>query len=493
MMTRSAALALSLCLFAPANAADLPGILLPPPVALVPELQQYVRVTAPKIALQHVRVIDGTGSAVKNDQTILIENGKIAAIQPASKAAPGDATVLDLTGHSVLPGLIGMHDHMYYIARPNYDEHGHSEAPLLVPQMTFSSPRLYLAAGVTTIRTAGSVEPSADLNTKSAIDSGKLLGPHMDVTGPYLEGATSPFIQMHRLKDADDARQFVEFWADRGVTSFKAYMNITRAELKAAIDAAHRRGLKITGHLCAVTYEEAADLGIDNLEHGFYVNTGNDPDKQPDICPRTTGIPTLRNMDPDGPAAAALIKKLVDRKVAITSTLPVFAQGVTGHEPIQQRFLDTLTVEARDAYLKLREFVKDRPAAPALQLLKNDMRLERNFVAAGGLLIAGPDPTGNGGVMPGFGDQREVELLVEAGFTPLEAIKIATLNGATYLGVADRIGSVAVGKNADLVVVRGDPSKSIADIENVEIVFKDGIGFDSAKLLASVKGRYGQY
>jgi imidazolonepropionase-like amidohydrolase len=456
-------------------------------------LKQYVRVAAPKIALQHVRVIDGTGAAAKNDQTVVIENGKITAIQPTSKAPPGDATLLDLGGHSVLPGLIGMHDHMYYIARPNYDEHGHSEAPVVVPEMPFTSPRLYLAAGVTTIRTTGSVEPSTDLNVKTAIDNGKLLGPHMDVTGPYLEGATSPFIQMHRLRDADDARQLVEFWADRGVTSFKAYMNITRAELKAAIDAAHKRGLKVTGHLCSVTYKEAAELGIDNLEHGFFVNTQNDPDKQPDLCPRTTGSPTLLGMDPDGADAAALIKLLVEAKVAITSTLPVFEQSVADHAPLQQRFLDTLTSEARADYLIARKRASEAKSQSAAKAFANDMKLERKFAAAGGLLLMGPDPTGNGGVMPGFGDQRAVELLVEAGFTPLEAIKIGTFNGATYLGVADRIGSIAIGKNADLVVVKGDPSKTIADIENVEIVFKDGVGFDSARLLASVKGRYGQY
>jgi len=131
--------------------------------------------------------------------------------------------------------------------------------------------------------------------------------------------------------------------------------------------------------------------------------------------------------------------------------------------------------------------------ADGARAYQNDLALERKFVAAGGLLLAGPDPTGNGGVIPGFGDQREIELLVEAGFTPEEAIRIATLNGATYLGLADRIGSIAPGKNADLVVVAGDPSRTIADIENVEIVFKDGVGFDAPKLLESVKGRYGQY
>jgi hypothetical protein len=126
-------------------------------------------------------------------------------------------------------------------------------------------------------------------------------------------------------------------------------------------------------------------------------------------------------------------------------------------------------------------------------LFKRDMELEHAFAQAGGLLLAGPDPTGNGGVVPGFGDQREIELLVEAGFSPVEAIKIATLNGAMYLGKQDQIGSIAAGKNADLVVIKGDPSSHISDIENVEIVFKDGVGFDSQKLIDSVKGRYGQY
>src|SRR5256884_195003 len=361
---------------------------------LAPVVQNYVRVNAPKVILARVRVIDGTGRAPQQDQNIVIERGKITSVEAGSDVSPTNSvTVLDLRGYTVMPGIVGMHNHLFYIARPNFKADWSWEEPLLVPQMTFSAPRLYLAAGVTTMRTTGSVETYADLNLKRKIDEGKLPGPHIDVTGPYLEGANSFAIQMHHLSGPDEARQFVDYWADRGVTSFKAYMNITRAELKAAIEAAHKRNIKVTGHLCSVTYKEAAELGIDDLEHGFFVNT----------------------------------------------------------------------------------------------------QLEHAFAAAGGLLIAGPDPTGNGGVVAGFGDQREIELLVEAGFSPVEAIKIATLNGATYLGRQDQIGTIAVGKNADLVVVKGDPATHIADVENVEIVFKDGAGYDSKKLVDSVKGRYGQY
>lgn len=465
-----------------------------------PTVDSYLKVKGPSVVLRHVRVIDGTGAPALEDQDVFLSNGKIGAIAPSGKHLPGaGAQELDLTGRSVMPGLVGMHDHLYYIARPDADAERHSQPPLLVPQMTFSAPRLYLAAGVTTMRTTGSVETYTDLNLKREIDANHLPGPHMDVTGPYLEGAGSPFIQMHNLTGPEDARALVDFWVAQGVTSFKAYMNITRAELKAAIDEAHAKGLKVTGHLCSVTYPEAAELGIDDLEHGFFVNTQLDPGKKPDVCPQTVGTPTLEAMDPDGAEAKALIALLVQHHVAVTSTLPVFEGDGDGRPPLQTRVLEAMTPQAREAYLFNRNAQSTPPAGarPAVNKRRqNFMRaqqLERRFAAAGGLLLAGPDPTGDGHVLPGFGDQREIELLVEAGFTPLEAIRIGTLNGATYLGQQARIGSIAVGKNADLIVVKGDPSKHIEEIENVEIVFKDGLGYDSAKLLDSVKGRYGQY
>jgi hypothetical protein len=346
------------------------------------------------------------------------------------------------------------------------------------------------------MRTTGSVETYADLNLKSEIEAGKLPGPHIDVTGPYLDGAKSYFIQMPHLNNPDEARQLVDYWADRGVTSFKAYMNITRAELQAAIESAHKRGFKVTGHLCSVTYKEAAELGIDDLEHGFFVNTQLDPDKKPDTCSQSAGEYTLEHMAPSGAEARDLIDTLVRHHVAITSTLPVFEQDAGGgRPPVRQQALDAMSPEAREDFFLLRQRLASAPPPKVdrAMLFKRDMELERAFAAAGGLLIAGPDPTGAGDVLPGFGDQREIELLVEAGFSPLEAIKIATLNGARYLGREKQIGSIATGKNADLVVIKGDPSKNISDVENVEIVFKDGVGYDSKKLLDSVKGRYGQY
>ncbi len=481
--------------------AQAPGTLesriLPAPAKPGPAVMPYVKLPLPgTVVLAHVRLIDGTGQPAQEQRTIVIADGRIVSVLDATAPLPPNARVLDLSGHTVLPGIVGMHDHLFYIARPDLDAAGASDPPLMVPEMAFTAPRLYLANGVTTLRTTGSVEPDTDLNLKQQIDAGRIPGPHIDVTGPYLEGVGSPFIQMHALRDADDARRTVAFWADRGVTSFKAYMYITRAELKAAIDEAHRHGLKITGHLCAVTYREAAALGIDDLEHGFFVNTELDPGKKPDVCTESDGDDTLASMEPDGPAAKSLIADLVSHHVAVTSTLPVFEQQVAGHAPLWPRAMAVLAPEAREAYLYLRNLASNAPPeqrARRASTFQHGLALEHAFVAAGGLLIAGPDPTGNGGVIPGFGDLREVELLVEAGFRPEQAVRIATLNGAIYLGLQSRIGSIEPGKDADLVVVKGDPSRAINDIENVELVFKDGIGYDPAALLQSVRGRYGEY
>lgn len=480
----------------PAVAADLGHIILPPPPSLSEAVTKFVRVPAGHIALTHVRVVDGTGVAETTDRTVLLDGPRIAALLDATAPVPPGYNIVDLTGSTVLPGIVGMHDHLYHIAYPNIGPGGRGEEPSIVPQMTFSAPRLYLANGVTTMRTAGSVQPYTDLNLKAAIDRGELVGPHLDITAPYLEGAHGPFIDMHPLKDAEDARRTVAFWADQGATSFKAYMNITRAELKAAIDEAHRRGLKLTGHLCAVSYPEAIDLGIDDLEHGFWVNTQNDPGKKPDVCPESAGDPTIEHMDPEGADATALIRKLIAHHVAITSTLPAFEYEFPARSTLFAKSLEAMTPQARESYLYVRARMLSAPAdkqAADAARFKHELALEKRFVEEGGLLIAGPDPTSTGGIVAGYGDLRGIELLVDAGFKPEAAIRIATLNGATYLGLQDRIGSIAAGKNADLMIVRGDPAKNITDIENVDMVFKDGVGFDSAKLTESVRARYGQY
>ena len=451
--------------------------------------RQFIRTDARIVALTHVRVIDGTGAAVKDDQTIVISEGKIQSVEPSATAKiPANAQTLDLNSYTVLPGLVGMHNHMFFPM---------GGSPPMYSNMGISFPRLYLALGVTTIRTTGSVQPYADLEIKKLIDAGRMIGPKMHITAPYLEGKGSFTPVMHTLTDADDARRMVSYWADLGATSFKAYMNITRDELRAAVEEAHKRGLKVTGHLCSIGYKEAAEIGIDDLEHGLFADSEFVANKQPDQCPQGTQN-SLRQLDINGAAAQETIRTLIAKNVAITSTLPVFeaagaplAQSGIGASSalLNPRVLNVMSTDARVRYLQARARVSSE--ANFVALLRKAMEFERTFVKAGGLLIAGLDPTGNGGIVAGFGDLREVELLVEAGFTPLEAIKIASLNGAKFLGEDARIGSIAAGKQADLMVVKGNPATTISDIENVEIVFKDGVGYDSEKLIQSVQGLVG--
>src|SRR5688572_5673499 len=458
-------------------------------LAQAQDRQQFIRVEAPLIALTNVRVIDGTGAAPRDDQTILISGGKIQSISPtASTTYPADARTLDLKGYTVLPGLVGMHNHMFFPM---------GGSPPMYSNMGSSFPRLYLALGVTTIRTTGSVAPYTDLELKRLIDAGRVLGPKMHVTAPYLEGRGSFTPVMHELKDADDARRMVNYWADAGATSFKAYMNITRDQLRAVVEEAHKRGLKVTGHLCSVGFKEAAEIGIDNLEHGLFADSEFVANKQPDQCPLGVSA-SLRQLDLKSAPVQETIRTLVAKNVAITSTLPVFeaggaplAQSGIGASSalLNPRVLNVMSTDARVRYLQARARVSSQ--GDFVSLLRKAMEFERAFVQAGGLLIAGLDPTGNGGIVAGFGDLRQIELLVEAGFTPVEAVKIATLNGAKFLGEDTRIGSIAVGKQADLMIVKGNPAANINDIENVEIVFKDGVGYHSEKLIHSVQGLVG--
>ena len=421
-----------------------------------------------------------------------IDHGKIVNVQSAllRNAFPPNAKVLDMTGKTVFPGLVGMHEHLFY----PLPEHRPGLLPLY-GEMADSAPRLYLAGGVTSARTAGSLEPYTDLSLKQDIDAGKIPGPRLFITGPYLEGAPSLGPQLHTLTGPDDAARTVNYWAAEGATSFKAYMHITPEELKAAIDAAHAKGLKVTGHLCAVGFKEAASLGIDNLEHGLAVDTEFYPEKKPGVCPgqRPPQV-ALSKLDVEGPEIQSTIKYLVAHHVAVTSTLAIFESFVPNRPPMSEamRVRESLLPQAWGDYVTVKSEIGDS-TEPSLwpTLFKQELQFERDFVKQGGLLMAGCDPTGYGGVLPGFGDQRNLELLVEAGFTPEEAIHIATENGAVWLGEREHLGTIAPGKAADIVVVNGNPSKDIHDVEKVEIVFKDGVGYSPQKLVESVRGLMG--
>src|SRR3989442_1395594 len=415
------------------------------PDSLAAQVREYVTVDTSLLALTHVLLVDGTGGAPKTDQTIVVRAGRIATVGPAASVQiPAGARIMDMSGSTVIPGLIGMHDHLFYTA-----------AGGRAVQMSYTGPRLYLGSGVTTIRTTGSRAPYAEINLKDAIDHGLAPGPRIHLTAPYITGEHGGGA-MAILNSPEAARRFVAYWAAEGATWIKAYTDIRRAELGAAIQEAHRRGIKVTGHLCSVSFQEAVSLGIDNLEHGMLTASDFTTGKQADVCPVNL-MTQISGSDPKGSAGQATIQSLVQHHVSMTSTLAVYEPFVANRPTKDERVLQAMDPEVRDSYMKMRQQIDSSGNGwVSLQAFKNSMAFEREFVAAGGLMAAGVDPTGIGGALAGFGDQRNYELFIEAGVAPAPAVPIITAKGAKILWGAPRLGHVEPGKLADLLVVHGD-------------------------------------
>ena len=441
--------------------------------------EKYVSLDSGTIAITGVTLIDGRGGAARRGQTVVISDGRIAEVGSGAKP-PAGAYLIDGTGMTLIPGLVGMHDHMFYTAAG-----GHAN------QMSFTAPRLYLASGVTTIRTTGSRSPYADINLKRVVDSGFVPGPRIHVTTPYLTGGAGGG-SMFATDDPEAARRFVAYWGSEGVSWVKFYTDVSRASMKAAIDEAHKHGMKATGHLCSVTFAEAIDLGLDDFAHGVLTATDFISDKQPDKCPTNVYKLTDSLASGDSPAATALIKQMVKKGVSMTTTMAIF-EALYPHRPVtDERSLELMEPAVRVAYVANRQYIDSVPN----YIFTTDgfaraLAFDKAFFLAGGLLGNGVDPTGNGGALPGFGDQRGYELLREAGLTTEQAVQVVSYNGARILGVADKLGSVEKGKLADLVLLQGDLTSDPSVIRNVVTVFKDGYGYDPKKLIDAVRGRVG--
>jgi enamidase len=450
-------------------------------VPLVASDQGFVSHAQPSIAITHATLIDGSGAPPAKDMTVLFAAGRITAVGPsASTHVPKGVAVIDGAGKTVVPGFVLMHEHLFYpIGKGRYGTYPE--------QFT----RLYLASGATTIRTAGSLDPYADLAVARAIKSGKQIGPDMDVTGPYIEDHPQ-LDRMPSVHGPDKVRELVNYWADEGVTSFKVYEHVSRADLRAAIEAAHARGLKVTGHICSITYEEAIAAGIDNLEHSFMEPSDFVPGRKPEECPSwEMRADSLMALDPQGPEIQRLIKLLVDHKVALTSTLPVTEVLMRGHRPSDEA-LAPLSPGLRSSFDAMWTRLQPSQMVNVMTaFVPKLLQFERAFVAAGGLLMAGSDPTSFGGTVPGTTAQRQLHMMLEGGFQLPQSIRIMSLNAAIYLGRDQEIGSVVVGKRADLVLLNGDLSADANAIDHVDSVFKNGVGYDSAAIKKALAGTVG--
>ncbi|MGB5318959.1 amidohydrolase family protein [Eudoraea sp.] len=447
------------------------------------QVAAYVEIQDSIVALKNVTLIDGTGGAVKYNQDILLRNNKISAIGNTGKLSlPENTKIVDATGKTVIPGLIMMHEHLF-TAKPfnrNYK----------AIHMTNTFPQLYLAGGVTTMRTAGGVEANADLNIKNLIDQGRAVGPTIDVSTPHIE-RTGFIPQLQSLYGDESIENWLNYWFDKGVTSVKVYNNITKDDLREIIKVSHAKNIKVTGHLCSITYREAAELGIDNLEHSFMASTDFVMDKPENEC--VNGEPSLASVDDTSKAFLELISVLIEKNLTLTYTPNVF-EPFTDREVIPGGG----DVALAPYYLEQMQTIynqRSNSERDSLSLIsfKKEMKRVMKFHAMGGKITVGTDPTGSGKTIAGYSNQRLIELLMETGFSIEESIKIATLNGAEYLGIENETGTVEVGKEADLVLINGDLSKDISNIRKMELIFKNGIGFDSKKIFDSVKGKVGLY
>jgi cytosine/adenosine deaminase-related metal-dependent hydrolase len=447
-------------------------------------VRPFVSVDAAVVALTHIQLVDGTGAPAKADQTVILRNGTIDAVgASATTSVPPGAQELELPGHTVLPGQVGLHEHTYFATI----DAGSGGVERLTP-MNRSGPLLYLAYGVTTAMTAGTPYPYQELNLKRAVDAGDIPGPRFLTTGIYLTGRSrNPMFRS--TTTPEEVRRVIAYWASEGATWIKFHTATTRELLKAGIEEAHARGLRVTGHLCAVTFTEASALGIDLLQHGLITNSEYVPGKEPDRCPPENQR-AQADVDVSSPAVLQSIRTLVAARTPVASTLGAYETFIPGRLTLDARVLEPLEPEERKNVETVQKGLGGRDWALPPRMLTKMMEWERAFVAAGGLLGSGSDPWGTGN-MPGVGNLRNYELLVEAGFTPEQATQIMTLNGARIIGEEQQLGSVTPGKTADLFVVEGDPVRTPADIYKVETVFRGGIGYDAARLRRAAAGLVG--
>jgi imidazolonepropionase-like amidohydrolase len=397
----------------------------------------------------------------------------MAVDRPITASEMAGARVIDLPETEyVLPGLFDVHAHYNMTLGQN---------GLRSDEYTYN-PLIFLANGVTSTFPAGEYDPEGMMEARKRIDAGEQIGPRIYNSGPYFGTARRGWNQ--NATD-DDIYRDVDEWAAKGVRAFKG-KGIAPQHLRALIERAHMHGLTVTAHLesgfrNSTNARDAILMGIDRVEHIL----GGDQ-----LDPNKPAYPSWSMVDTTSKQFKDIVQLFISHHVMFdpTITAPVyFSQLQEGFDYwVDERKFFTPEVQA---WVKTKP--PRRPVASWDSLYWAMRRTTKAFYDAGGLLTLGTDNPSTGEFIAGFSAHRELHTLVLAGIPPAAALKIATINGARALGMSDKLGTLEVGKLADLFVIEGNPLADIKNTRHVQLVMKSGVVYDPKALLAQAEGKIG--
>lgn len=417
-----------------------------------------------------------TGATIAN-AIIETMGGKIMSVGQASEVAiPSDAKLMDFSDKYVIPGLVDTHGHLY------------SWTGKSVTTTNALLPVFYIANGVTSVGVPGSMDAGGDIALRNRIDSGQNVGPRYFLAGEYIEMAPRMFGWMSVVSTAEEARLRVDMWATQGTTAIKLYAGTHGEVMQAAIDEAHERSMRVWAHLGATTYQQAIDMGVDQIFHGVTTMLDTRP-------PGITQAEYLEwekateALDLGRPEIQMMLKAAARKKVVLTPTIAVSEVAETGdyekhHMEEQKRFFSPVGWEQIQKYIQ-------GPPQPEFAAMAGELKKSKEFIRrayeAGCLLSTGTDYVLLT-MLPGWSLWREMEIFAEAGLPPMEILKAATWNGIYAIGRTDQLGSIEAGKLADFVVLNANPLESISNVRQVYRVVKGGVVYDRDKLLNGLVG-----
>jgi imidazolonepropionase-like amidohydrolase len=442
--------------------------------------QRRVKPTAEHLFFKCKLLINPATRDTLADAIIETNGGTILRAGKADAfSLPAGAKVIDFGDKYVIPGLVDTHGHLYTFMKGRVQK---------------TDPRLplfYLAAGVTTIGDPGSMDAAGDIALRNRIDAGEIPGPRYFLAGEYIEMPPNLSGWFDPIKTPEEARAKVHKWAAQGATAIKIYVNAHGDVMQAAIDEAHEHSMRVWAHVGAVTFQQAIDMGVDQLFHGASVM----PDTRRPGISYTQWAEYSRetaNLDLTHPKVQGLFRVAAQRKVVLTPTAVISECVEPGNYQKhyleeQKRFYSPAGWEVMEKRIKGPP-PKFYPVEVMAQELKKNKEFIRRAHDAGCLLSTGTDYTILT-MLPGWSLWREMEIFAEAGLPPMEVLKAATWNGAYAVGRTDLLGSVEAGKFADFVVLDANPLEKITHVRRVHRVVKGGVIYDREQLLKDLVGK----